>query len=621
MSSRTTTLLAALPLMLAAIVLLGLLVVSTGPGDEPLRRLDLSIRQAAEMAPRVVEAALEMEPDAAGRSAMARGMEALGGRLQLANTALEVLEPIEPTLLQRLRGSAVAVFDSIDSRGLALPDGDLRAEFSAVNTAAAAFRTRSEQYLAAHRSWSRNYAQIVAESRELVGTLRREREDAAADALFASTETLLERSRMHLGVSAAELSALLAATRAAGADLAAEHALRITALAETMAILPAQRREVVTAAEDLAASPLPELLLGLKELVNADMLQRLSTVGDARVVLNVYTALLLLVLVYFALRLRLSYRALNRSHDELEYRVEERTRDLARAVDDLKESQVQLVQAEKMSSLGQLVAGVMHEINTPLMYVQSNVQSNVENLDHMVKQMQPAMALAESVRARQLDKETLRGHLTALGRELDPEALADSIEELRQLSDDAVDGLAQIAELVQSLKDFSRMDRAEEDRFDVREGLEKTLTITRSLHKYGVEVLRDFEPVPAVYCAPSKINQVFINLVNNAIQAMEGSGTLTLRTRAREDAVVVSVQDTGCGIAPEHLDRIMDPFFTTKPVGQGTGLGLSIVRQIVEEHGGTLDVASEVGVGTTITLSLPIRRSRSESSTPSMEAA
>lgn len=616
MSSKVMTLLAVLSLSLAALVLAGLLMVSTGPGDETLRRLDLSVRQAAEIAPRVVDAALDMTPGAEGRTTVAQGLEALGGRLHRANAAFEALAPARPNLRQRLRAMAVAAFDSLDDRRLAfLGEGDLRAEFTAVNVAAAAFATRGEQFLFAHRDWSRNHAQIVAESRELVGTLRREREDAAADALFSTTDTLLERSRLHLGVSATELAALLAATRDAGAGLPAEHGQRIEDLAEAMALLPAQRRRAEAAADELAGSPLPELLVGLREQVSADMVQRLSTVGDARVVLNVYTALLLFVLVYFGLRLRHSYRALNRSYEQLEDRVVERTRDLARAVDDLKESQVQLVQAEKMSSLGQLVAGVMHEINTPLMYVQSNVQSNVENLEQMFQQMQPAMALAEAVRSRQLDRDGLRGHLTALGRELDPEHFADSIDELRQLSDDSIEGLGQIAELVQSLKDFSRMDRAEEDRFDVREGLEKTLTITRSLHKYGVEVVRDFEPVPAVYCAPSKINQVFINLVNNAIQAMDGSGTLTLRTRAIDDAVVISVEDTGCGIAPEHLDRIMDPFFTTKPVGQGTGLGLSIVRQIVDEHGGRLDVVSDLGVGTTITLSLPIRRA------PTMEAA
>ena len=176
------------------------------------------------------------------------------------------------------------------------------------------------------------------------------------------------------------------------------------------------------------------------------------------------------------------------------------------------------------------------------------------------------------------------------------------------MSQDSTDGLNQISELVQSLKDFSRLDRAAEDRFDVREGIEKTLLITRNLLKYGVTVDQRFGEVPPILCAPSRINQVFINLVTNAVQAMDGKGTLTITTSARDGWVDIEVCDTGCGIAPENLSKIMDPFFTTKPVGQGTGLGLSIVRRIVDEHGGKIAVDSKVGVGTTITISLPIDR-------------
>ncbi len=141
------------------------------------------------------------------------------------------------------------------------------------------------------------------------------------------------------------------------------------------------------------------------------------------------------------------------------------------------------------------------------------------------------------------------------------------------MSQDSTDGLNQISELVQSLKDFSRLDRAAEDRFDVREGIEKTLLITRNLLKYGVTVDQRFGEVPPILCAPSRINQVFINLVTNAVQAMDGKGTLTITTSARDGWVDIEVCDTGCGIAPENLSKIMDPFFTTKPVGQGTGLG------------------------------------------------
>jgi len=170
------------------------------------------------------------------------------------------------------------------------------------------------------------------------------------------------------------------------------------------------------------------------------------------------------------------------------------------------------------------------------------------------------------------------------------------------------------SELVQSLKDFSRLDRAAEDRFNVVDGLEKTLVITRNLWKYGIEVERDFQAVPDIFCAPSRLNQVFINLVTNAVQAMDGKGTLTIGTSARGNWVEVTVQDTGCGIPEENLTKIMDPFFTTKPVGKGTGLGLSIVHQIIEEHEGQLLVDSKTGIGTRFTLGFPVRRSGSPKS-------
>jgi two-component system NtrC family sensor kinase len=325
--------------------------------------------------------------------------------------------------------------------------------------------------------------------------------------------------------------------------------------------------------------------------------------------------LLLMVLGYFGIRLQRSYRALNRSHEDLaiantslEARVQERTQDLERAYDELKESQVQLVQAEKMSSLGQLVAGIVHEINTPLLYVLNNATVTSENVEELRECVVNSSRLVRLVGERGAQAPEVREAVQRLVDRTDPEALVETIDEIVGLAQDSTEGLHQISELVQSLKDFSRLDRAAEDRFDVREGIEKTLLITRNLLKYGVIVEQRLEEVPLILCAPSRINQIFINLVTNAVQAMDGKGTLTITTKAREGWVDIEVCDTGCGIAPEHLDKIMDPFFTTKPVGQGTGLGLSIVRRIVDEHGGHITVDSQVGVGTSITISLPIDR-------------
>jgi two-component system NtrC family sensor kinase len=306
---------------------------------------------------------------------------------------------------------------------------------------------------------------------------------------------------------------------------------------------------------------------------------------------------------------------LNRSHADLaeantslEARVSARTHDLERAYEELKESQVQLVQAEKMSSLGQLVAGIVHEINTPLLYVLNNATVTAENVQELRGCVTAAAELGTLVKTRGADAPDVKAALGELAKSINPADVAETIDEIVALAQDSTDGLNQISELIQSLKDFSRLDRAAEDRFDVHEGIDKTLVITRNLLKYGITVEKHYAKVPQILCAPSRINQVFINLVTNAVQAMDGKGTLTITTRAQGGWVEICVKDTGCGIAPEHIDKIMDPFFTTKPVGQGTGLGLSIVRRIVDEHNGRISVESKVGVGTSITIALPVDR-------------
>jgi len=242
------------------------------------------------------------------------------------------------------------------------------------------------------------------------------------------------------------------------------------------------------------------------------------------------------------------------------------------------------------------------------LYVLNNATMTSENVEDLRGNIVDAANLATLVNRHGADAPQVREALVQLVQSVDAEQLNETIDEIIALAKDSTDGLNQISELVQSLKDFSRLDRAAEDRFDVREGIEKTLLITRNLLKYGVIVEQRFEEVPQILCAPSRINQVFINLVTNAVQAMNGKGTLTITTKARDGWVDIEVCDTGCGIEPANLDKIMDPFFTTKPVGQGTGLGLSIVRKIVDEHGGQITVDSQVGVGTSITISLPIDR-------------
>jgi signal transduction histidine kinase len=230
----------------------------------------------------------------------------------------------------------------------------------------------------------------------------------------------------------------------------------------------------------------------------------------------------------------------------------------------------------------------------------------------------------DQARSNDEARQAIRNFLAKRG-EFDLDELTESLQEVESLSADSVDGLNQISELVQSLKDFSRLDRVADDLFDVRDGIEKTLTITRNLLKQGVEVVRDLQPVPEIYCSPSRLNQVFINIVTNAVQAMDGKGTLRVATShtqsTRGEWVEIRFEDTGCGIAPEHLEKVMDPFFTTKPVGQGTGLGMSIVRQIVDQHDGQILIDSKVDLGTRITLSFPVDIRNSEPVMDDEEAA
>lgn len=278
---------------------------------------------------------------------------------------------------------------------------------------------------------------------------------------------------------------------------------------------------------------------------------------------------------------------------------------LAQAYRKLKASQAQLVQSEKMASLGQMVAGVAHEINTPLGYVSNNVEIMREFGSQVRELVQSSAAVVEALLNPAGNDIEVAGRLAAfedLRSLVDPDVLFADLDTL--LSDTAF-GLSQIGELVTGLKNFSRLDQAFTDNVSVNDCVNSALVIARNAIKSKVEVVRQLGDVPAVSCAPSQINQVLLNLFTNAAHAMEGKGRLFIRTWADASRVFVSVQDTGKGIPPDHLKKIFDPFFTTKPVGEGTGLGLSICWQIIQQHGGRIQVASEPGKGTRFVITLP----------------
>ncbi|HXG27625.1 MAG TPA: DAHL domain-containing protein [Nevskiales bacterium] len=334
-----------------------------------------------------------------------------------------------------------------------------------------------------------------------------------------------------------------------------------------------------------------------------------------RLLLAGYAAFLLIVLAGLGVRLRNSYRELDRANDKLreanetlESQVQERTKDLRKALKDLQESEAQLIQSEKMASLGQMVAGVAHEINTPLGYARSNtrmVRSSLEELRDVIAAQDQALRL---LTAEQATEEQVAQALAEAQQRREAVNPAELVGDLDTLLDDASHGLTQIAELVSSLKDFSRVDRSRADLFNVNDGLESALKICHNQIKDRIEVVRHYGELPEIECAPSQLNQVFLNLLTNAAQAIEGEGKILLHTTAEQDGVCIRILDTGCGMSEEVRARIFEPFFTTKPVGKGTGLGLSIVYRIIEDHGGRIEVRSVPGKGSEFIIRLPLRQ-------------
>ncbi|HEX6828488.1 MAG TPA: ATP-binding protein, partial [Burkholderiales bacterium] len=298
--------------------------------------------------------------------------------------------------------------------------------------------------------------------------------------------------------------------------------------------------------------------------------------------------------------------ALRVANENLEQRVEERTKELSEALKHLKESELLLVQTEKMSSLGQMVAGIAHEINTPLAYVKSSLQLVEEELPGVRGLVAECDRLLNLLASGDASEEQLAAQFN-LAAQAAERFRERGTAELEKLLSDGLLGIQEISELVLSLKNFSRLDRSKVARFNLNEGVENTLVIARNLLKRK-SVVKRLGDIPLITCLPSQVNQVLLNLVTNAAQATpDVGGVITLSTRREgSGAVAVEVEDNGHGIAAEILPRIFDPFFTTKDVGRGTGLGLSIAYKIVEQHGGSIRVASTVGVGTRFTVVLPL---------------
>ena len=275
----------------------------------------------------------------------------------------------------------------------------------------------------------------------------------------------------------------------------------------------------------------------------------------------------------------------------------------------LEQAQLQLLQAEKMASIGQLAAGVAHEINNPIGFVGSNFGALNEYLQDIFS-IVAAYEKAEALAGNDAAFEDARQLKRALNYDYLKQDVADLLGESR-------DGIDRVRKIVQDLKSFSHVGDTVWEWADIHAGIDSTLNMVWSELKYHCTVTRNYGALPRINCLPSQLNQVFMNLLVNAGHAIEGKGEITITTECVGDyAVRVSISDTGTGIAPAALARVFDPFYTTKSVGKGTGLGLSLTWNIVARHGGKIEVTSEVGKGTTFAVTLPVAPSQATDTPP-----
>ena len=277
----------------------------------------------------------------------------------------------------------------------------------------------------------------------------------------------------------------------------------------------------------------------------------------------------------------------------------------------LRETQTALVQGEKMASLGQMVAGLAHEINTPLGYVKNNIEmmiSNQQTINDAVEKYRKLLDML--VNGVEDGLEETVTDLANLSTELEKNTV---LEDSKTMLSQALVGTDRIQELIRNLREFSRLDEADLSKIDLNSALDATLVIANNIIKNKAVVKKDFQPNLSAECFPAQYNQVILNLLTNAAQSIEGQGTITIRTYkepGNPDMAVVKISDTGKGIPKENLGKIFEPFFTTKKIGEGTGLGLSISYKIIEKHGGSIKVESEIGRGTDFFVRIPVMQPR-----------
>jgi len=289
--------------------------------------------------------------------------------------------------------------------------------------------------------------------------------------------------------------------------------------------------------------------------------------------------------------------------EEIETINEELTRqknELQKTLDNLKQAQTQLVQSEKMASLGQLVAGIAHEINNPVNFISAGVESLSMNLEEIGQVLERYNRItANNVKEKLKEINELKQNIE----------YKEAIREINKLIDSIKNGVNRTTEIVKGLRTFSRLDEDVLKTTDIHEGINSTLILLHNKYKNRIEIIKKYKKIPLIECFPGQVNQVFMNILSNAIDAIEGNGTITICTSLSGENVRISIRDTGNGIQKNLREKIFDPFFTTKEVGKGTGLGLSITQSIIEKHKGKIEVKSEPGNGTEFIILLPVNQS------------
>ena len=301
-----------------------------------------------------------------------------------------------------------------------------------------------------------------------------------------------------------------------------------------------------------------------------------------------------------------AYERERRMRKEAEQLLEDKSRELytslqalEETVENLKASQNQLIQTEKMASLGVLAAGVAHEINNPIGYITSNfnsMQGGLKNIRNFVQEIEVSIKNKAVPNEMKLSWKKL----------LEKYDILFLLEDFIDLSTETSEGLARVKQIVADLREFSREDSAEKVVVDINDTLRGSINILENQTKYHARITTNFTPIPKIMGYAGKLSQVFTNLISNANQAVDDNGKICIFTEKTDKGIRISVQDNGHGISEENMKNLFTPFFTTKPIGQGTGLGLSISHGIIEEHGGTILVSSKPEVGTIFTVQIPL---------------